>query len=372
MLEKSIFIVIMIILCWTAGFAQTKYVVKKGDNLTKIAKQNKVTVEDILRLNNIEDEKKIKAGDTLTLKLQEVEKEKTSKPSSTSQQKNNETVSELSLGNKETANQQITDSNFTKIDTGNIYESKTNPSVAGSYSLKKTDNEENKKDKTENLPQETEKSSSWWWLWLLLGIGGGVYCWEKWLRKFIFSDKSTEFYIEDLKRKISDLKEKKDDLERKNKNLERENKEIREEIAEKDKKIQQVFEMQREKQDFSKNAVTNTIAQPGITQPNINAPTAQNSTLYADCIIDGYFNRVVETPNEDTIYEITLVSDNKAIFGIYIEAHNRVIRNPDFIDGCDKQKINLNSQTLEVEEGESTKDGLGKWQICKKAKIKFV
>ena len=44
------------------------YVVKKGDNLTKIAKQYKVTVDELVALNNIENKNLIQVGQKLILK----------------------------------------------------------------------------------------------------------------------------------------------------------------------------------------------------------------------------------------------------------------------------------------------------------------
>jgi hypothetical protein len=65
------------------------------------------------------------------------------------------------------------------------------------------------------------------------------------------------------------------------------------------------------------------------------------------------------------------ISPSKANFGIYTGAYKRVLKNPDFVDGCDKQRINPMAQTLETENGETAQDNYGKWQITKKAKIKF-
>ena len=43
------------------------HVVKRGENLTSIAKQHNTTVEELLKLNGIEDENKLQAGQALQL-----------------------------------------------------------------------------------------------------------------------------------------------------------------------------------------------------------------------------------------------------------------------------------------------------------------
>jgi hypothetical protein len=96
--------------------------------------------------------------------------------------------------------------------------------------------------------------------------------------------------------------------------------------------------------------------------------------LYADAIVNGEFNKVTDHPNDDTIFELLLnVSSGKtASFVIYKDAYRRVLKNADFIDGCEKQRINFNPTNLNVIKGETSLLDNGKWQIAKKAEVKFV
>ncbi|HPE74625.1 MAG TPA: hypothetical protein PLC80_00970 [Draconibacterium sp.] len=120
----------------------------------------------------------------------------------------------------------------------------------------------------------------------------------------------------------------------------------------------------------------------GNSQPKINTFQGQKeegqvsnkpTQLYADAIINGEFYRTKEQPNDDTVFELKLTpSAKQATFNIYPEAFRRVIKNPDFVDGCEKQKINPQPNFLEVEKGEATLDDFGKWKITKKAIVKFV
>lgn len=113
-----------------------------------------------------------------------------------------------------------------------------------------------------------------------------------------------------------------------------------------------------------------TISQP-ISAPLVLGPVS----LYADSIhLDGFFNRVSEQANEDTVFEIKLKlpSDTMARFTVYEGAHKRVLKNADFIEGCEKQKTNNQPTRLEVEDGTAELTDSGKWKITNKAKIKFV
>lgn len=96
--------------------------------------------------------------------------------------------------------------------------------------------------------------------------------------------------------------------------------------------------------------------------------------LYADAIINGIFNRVTEQPNDDTVYELILKkgSNKTAQFTIYETAFKRVLKNVDFIDGCEKQRISNQPTDLQIEKGEAMIMDTGKWQITKKAMVKLV
>jgi hypothetical protein len=102
----------------------------------------------------------------------------------------------------------------------------------------------------------------------------------------------------------------------------------------------------------------------------IEQPRSQPKTLYANAIINGVFNRVTDSPNADTVYEL-LRENTHARFTIYKNSYDRVISCSDLLEGCDTQRMNSTPSSLEVENGiASCQDG--KWQITKKAKVKFV
>lgn len=106
------------------------------------------------------------------------------------------------------------------------------------------------------------------------------------------------------------------------------------------------------------------------------SPTAVSSSrksnaprsLYAESIVNDKLMRVKESPNEDSIFELKLQGDSRASVTIYKGAHNRVLQNPSFLDGCDKQVIGNSSLTVR-QEGRAEKDENGKWKLVSKVNV---
>lgn len=107
---------------------------------------------------------------------------------------------------------------------------------------------------------------------------------------------------------------------------------------------------------------------------NTNAPREQRCPnpcfLYADTINNGEFYRVGDGPTEDTVYELRQLSEKSATFRVFPEASAKVLRRPNFLEGCDVQKIGEHGvETVEL--GEAILDQ-GVWTIRKRAKVRFV
>lgn len=96
-------------------------------------------------------------------------------------------------------------------------------------------------------------------------------------------------------------------------------------------------------------------------------PTNNNSVMYADCIVDSYFNNVTEKPDEDTVFELH-TSSNTADFIIYSGAKRRIIANPAYLDGCEKQIIG-DSEVIVEEKGTAQIQMDGKWKIINNLKV---
>lgn len=89
--------------------------------------------------------------------------------------------------------------------------------------------------------------------------------------------------------------------------------------------------------------------------------------LYADNIIDGCLNKVVNTPDiENTIYELVLDNENAstARVRVYDGARPRILRYPTFLEGCEMQILNSSGTIVDVvKEGVATKDNNGNWVV---------
>ena len=108
---------------------------------------------------------------------------------------------------------------------------------------------------------------------------------------------------------------------------------------------------------------------PEPAEPITFTPDAFADVLYADAIIDGFFNRVKERPNEDTIFRMHLTNPHAAQFTVYSGAEQLVKKRPEFLEGCDKQVLN-NAQNMRIEsEGVAQQQADGKWKIMKRLNI---
>ena len=107
---------------------------------------------------------------------------------------------------------------------------------------------------------------------------------------------------------------------------------------------------------------------------HVTGSTSIIETLYSVAIVNGLFNKVTMQPNDDTVYELLLKkgSNKSAKFTIYKNAYKRVLKNADFIDGCEKQRISNPPSDLHIEKGEAMLMDNGKWQITQKAIVKLV
>ncbi|GHT02190.1 hypothetical protein AGMMS49525_05290 [Bacteroidia bacterium] len=317
MLKRIIFIFIAVILCGTS-VAQKTHIVVKGENLGRISETYHVKIDSIKKWNNLKGEN-INIG------------------------------KKLIVGQKTTALKSSSDT------SAKANASATQPptgTVAGSRGSNKRDDaqtftQNSSQNQNSNLSKEEE--SSLWWLWLLLGCGGGILVWETLLRVILpfFNRKETQNnqdYIRQLQDDKKELKSKIEELNKKISTLEKQNKNF----------LEENIEMGRSPQ---RNDGQNDKCETSAT------------TLYADAIIDGFLNRVKETPNEDTIFELHLQNAQTATFTVYQSAYQRIIANPSFLEGCDKQVLN-NAQKVEIaSKGTTQRDADGRWKIIHKLNV---
>ena len=106
---------------------------------------------------------------------------------------------------------------------------------------------------------------------------------------------------------------------------------------------------------------------PTPTQISVEPEPPLSVFLYADNIIDGCLNKVVNMPDiENTIYELVLDNGNAstARVRVYDGARPRILRYPTFLEGCEMQILNSNGTIVDVvKEGVATKDNNGNWVV---------
>jgi hypothetical protein len=100
-----------------------------------------------------------------------------------------------------------------------------------------------------------------------------------------------------------------------------------------------------------------------------NLENKHKNILYADAIIDGFFNKVKEIPNEDTIFELHLKNNDSATFTIFSGANQLITKRPEFLEGCDKQVLRNSANVKIIKKGETQKQSNGKWKIINKLNL---
>jgi exonuclease VII small subunit len=215
--------------------------------------------------------------------------------------------------------------------------------------------------------ENTRPKRNFPWDWLILfvaGAVGGVFVRDKWVK----NNNSGNAIEQSLRNVISNLENEKGQLENKIKqfestikNIERRYKELHEENIQ----LGQQMDAYMPKSSVEINAEQNRENQPVYSQ----ASNSTASTLYADSIFDGFFNKTKETPNEETVFELHLQNAQNATFRIYHSAKPRIIANPAFLEGCDKQVL-ANAQNVKiVNEGSAQRQADGKWKIVTKLNV---
>lgn len=224
-----------------------------------------------------------------------------------------------------------------------------------------------------NLGEENTSSSvSWFWLLLSVMVGAifGIFL----------------FYVLYVKKQIQEQEHKNSELSQKYHNLKREKSSDNSEMYGLRSKIQT---LEREKQKLlneninlgeeidrlkaiqsntNKNRTTDAHHVPASQVPN--QPAEPPTTLYADAIIDDYFVKVRETPNEDSIFVLQLNGKNSADFDIYANAYSKVVANPSYLEGCEKQILYETKQIEVLSKGYTQQvDVDGKWKVIKKLNV---
>lgn len=155
--------------------------------------------------------------------------------------------------------------------------------------------------------------------------------------------------IDDLEDKVQSLTKEKAELESQKSNWEREKRSLEQEIT----------------------GLRNKKAPVAPIAPSPKPAPPQPQSLYADVIVNGKFNRVKEQPDSaETNFELRLDSPNATSAKIYIYpgAERRILVNPAFLEGCDKQILG-NSRVETTQPGLAQKEGENNWVVTKKPEV---
>lgn len=155
--------------------------------------------------------------------------------------------------------------------------------------------------------------------------------------------------IDDLEDKVQSLTKEKAELESQKSNWEREKRSLEQEIT----------------------GLRNKKAPVAPIAPSPKPAPPQPQSLYADAIVNGKFNRVKEQPDPaETNFELRLDSPTatSAKIHIYSGAERRILANPAFLEGCDKQILG-NSRVETTHPGLAQKEGENNWVVTKKPEV---
>ena len=167
---------------------------------------------------------------------------------------------------------------------------------------------------------------------------------------------------------LKELKEERDRLKEENERLRRKKNELigtNNDFVKENRDLKRKLEYyESDKQNIEQKAETTTI--------DVFEELESPSILYADAISNGFFNKVTETPDEDTIFELLIQNTQQAqdaLFVIYSDAERRIVKCPEFLDGCETQVIN-NTQNVTIGgNGVAQKQADGRWKIVKKLNV---
>ena len=244
---------------------------------------------------------------------------------------------------------------------------------------------------TEQAIEKDEKRSgnSLWWLFLLLGAAagvGGVMAWRKWATPFFNPQQESaprkrqepSLQHDEYKKMQLQLEKYKEDnlqLESKNRRLEQEKREL----AQQNKSLfreniglgDEIETLKAKNEHFPEDD------QPAISSPRpspapepISQPATSPSVFYAASIIDNTLMGISEEPTDDTVFKLTMTESDTATITIFPDAVQRIIANPAFLEGCDKQVLtNATAVTVEETGTAQKRADNGKWEVRKKLKV---
>lgn len=341
------FLAFVFFLVFTGYGQRTLYTVKKGDTPKKIARDHNITVSDFYKWNGLSPDNYIIIGKEYIVEAPQIIEE------SQDSQEQNEPFIEEKEG-------EMFDGLVPKQELESIQTSEPKPKGTG----------------VNGNHEEEKLSSSFSWVWLLLGILFGAV-----LGVFLFNVLYVKKIIEEQERINTELSRRNQTLYRekssesselsrlrlKIQGLEREKEKILNENIALGEKIDRLKAAQS---NTNKTRITESHPITTSTSQVSNQQSEPSTVLYADAIIDDYFVKVRETPSEDSIFVLQLNGKNSADFEIYTNAYFKVVANPSYLDGCEKQILSETKQIEVLSKGYAQQvDANGKWKVINKLNV---
>lgn len=266
-------------------------------------------------------------------------------------------------------NQQLLQKQIEQLNITNQEKSDSITKLLNNISLLNTENTK-KSNRIRDL--ESEKPLISTALAIIIGIVGTlivavilfIILYKKIEKTFSEDLKDAEKESHELRKQLNDNNSDKSFKEKRLKELEDEVNQFK---KENDSLKMEIMHLQKNTSKVQSTINQETVEDQSVSENTPETPEPRIVSLYSDCIVDGYFNRVSERPDEDTVFELVLDEENKseASVDVYQGAHRRIIANPAFIDGCEKQIVGNSSVHID-NKGIAEKDAdNGKWRLIK-------
>ena len=227
------------------------------------------------------------------------------------------------------------------------------------FCKKSCDNRKHERDKKKGA-SDTKKTKRRYFLFGLLtgAVGMGVVLGKRYKSENSQLSKQSNFNEELLKAKENKINE-----------LQKQINQIR---KEKNDLLEDNIALGKEMDELkAKGGNNRTVSETIKTDSHSQTPRQSvPSVLFADSIVEECLIRVQEVEGEDSVFELHLKTPDTAEFVICARANQRIVANPSFIEGCDKQVL-PNATNIEiVAPGAAHKDpSNGKWIVTKKLKV---
>lgn len=385
------------------------HTVSKGETIDNIAKRYNTTSQSILQLNNITDPRKIQIGQQLKIIVEIKPSGAENAVGESKSPTEQSSFNNLAVVGKESKNVKLSVDTSLRLDPGsdNSYAWKSSHPKIVSVDDNGVITTHAKGSATITAKSKQRRQNCRWTITVEDGsesADGDAEPTGLPLKKFILSIVIIAFVVIIVARKwnnivglfskqrmnlqsdiavnnglleqISKLEGEKNRLLNENNRLQRENVVLEREITALKSQLDEILEDNirtgKELDDLKAGANNKSLnANNKENAPSRSQTQSQNPTvLYADAIVDGKLIRVKEVAGDDSIFELHLSNPHTANFVICKDAVQRVIANPSFIDGCEKQILPNASKVEIVTPGTAQKEvDSGKWLVVEKLKV---